>query len=120
MRRYLLNKPTVAERQIASSITTMIDPNSKDTTDNPLLSAQLDKISKWINNLIIHYTHEQRLESYKKDIHHLWNQTFTETPMMNTKLIVGNRNSQNATKAFFHRGPDQKSSRKTTDSSNEQ
>jgi hypothetical protein len=64
--KYLLNKLTITEHQIASRIATKIDQSSKDFVDNALVSAQLNKNSKWINNLIIHYTHEQRLEGLKK------------------------------------------------------
>ncbi len=71
IRDYLLNKPTTTEHQIALRIAKAIDSNSKDTVDNPLVKAQIGKNSKWINNLIIHYTHENRLENYKKDIHQL-------------------------------------------------
>ncbi len=51
------------------------------------------------------YTHEALLATYKKHIHQLWDQIFTDTPVTNTKLIVGNRNSCNATKTLMRRRP---------------
>jgi hypothetical protein len=66
IRSYLLNKLTTTKHQIASRIVTAIDSNSKDTLNNSLVQAELGKNSKWITNMIVHYTHEQRLESYKK------------------------------------------------------
>jgi hypothetical protein len=39
-------------------------------------------------NIKLLHGHEKRLESYKKDIHELWIQTFTKTPVINTKLIL--------------------------------
>lgn len=65
-----------------------------------MLPAQLDKKSDWIDNLIIHYTHEARLYSCKKDIHRLWNEIFQQTSVMSTRLIVGNRNSRNVKKTL--------------------
>ncbi len=47
---------------------------------------------------MIHYKHEARLASYKKDTRQLWNQKFENTPATNTKLIIDNRNNLNATK----------------------
>ncbi len=64
IRSYLLNKPTITGHPTASTIATTTDPDSKDTIDNLLDPAQLARTSKWINNLIIHCTHEQRLEIY--------------------------------------------------------
>jgi len=68
IRSYLLNRLTIAERQIASRIATTIDTNTTNTTGNPLVQGQLDKTSKWIHNLIIHYTHEKRFHTSKNDI----------------------------------------------------
>jgi hypothetical protein len=103
IRDYLLNKPTVTEHQIASRIAKTLDPNNNDTMDDSLVQIRLRQKSKWVDNLIIHYKHEARLASYKKDIHQLWNQIFKNTPFMNTKLIIGHRNSPNMTKTVVHR-----------------
>jgi hypothetical protein len=65
--------------------------------------------------LIVHYKHEERFETFKKDIHQLWNQTFANIEVMNTKLIIGNRNSQNATKTLVDRRPQYKSKPIQTD-----
>ena len=49
-----------------------MDSYNKETVDDPLVKVRLGKNMKWINNLIIHYTHDQRLQGCKKDIHQLW------------------------------------------------
>ncbi len=54
---------------------------------------------------IIHYTHEERFRTSKKDIHQLWHHIFADTPVIVTKLIIGNRNSHNATKVLVRRQP---------------
>ena len=115
IRTHLLNNPTIAERQITSRIAKTIDPQTNDQLDNSIVQTRCDKKSKWIDNLIIHYTHEARLQSYKKNIHQLWNQIFEQTPVINTKLIVGHRNNRNATKTFVHRHPQNKSITKPMD-----
>jgi hypothetical protein len=63
---------------------------------------RFNKVLNSNRKLIIRYTHETRLATYNKHIHQLWNQIFTDTPVVNTKLIVGNRNSRNATKILIH------------------
>jgi hypothetical protein len=105
IRNHLLNKTTVTEHQIASRIAKTIDPHTIDTIDDPLVQIRLRQRSKWIDNLIIHYKHEERFETFKKDIHQLWNQTFANKEVMNTKLIIGNWSSQNVTNIFVHRRP---------------
>jgi hypothetical protein len=56
--------------------------------DNPLVKAKIGQNSKWINNLIMHYTYENRLENYKKDIHQLWNQISGGAPASNGLAIA--------------------------------
>jgi hypothetical protein len=68
IRSHLLNKYTITEYQIAARIAKTIDPDNKDTVNNPLIEARLANKSKWLTNLIIHYTHESRLESYNTKI----------------------------------------------------
>jgi hypothetical protein len=101
-RNYLLKKPTVTEHQIASRLAKTLDPNNHNTNDDSLVQIRLRQKSKWVHNLIIHYTDEARLASYKKDIHQLWNYIFKNTPVMNTKLIIGHRNSRSVTKTLLH------------------
>jgi hypothetical protein len=105
LRCHLLDKPTIAEHQIASRIANTIDLIHDNTVDDTLVKTRLAKTSKWINNLIIHYTHENRLQYCKKDIHQLWKHKFTNTPVVDTKLIIDNRNSANATKTLVRRNP---------------
>jgi hypothetical protein len=70
-RARLLNKATATEHQIASRIVKTIDPNKNDIVDDPLVQMRFHQKSKWVTNMIIHYTHEARLASYKKNIHQL-------------------------------------------------
>jgi hypothetical protein len=105
LRSYLLNRPTITEHGIASRIANTIDSHDSDELDDPLVRAQLKKKSKWIENLIVHYTHEARFDSYKRDIHQLWHHIFAKIPAMNRKLIIGNRNNRNYKGRLVHRRP---------------
>ncbi len=107
IRRTLLDKPTIPEYAIASRIAKSINVDSEEKVDNLLVKARLGKSTKFDTNIIIHYTHETRLKSNKKTIHQLWNQTFKQTSVMHTRLIIGNRNSPNVARELVHRRPQQ-------------
>ena len=66
---------------------------------------QQQKQDKWNKCLIIHYTHEQRLASYNRGIHQIWDATFKPTPIQETKLIVGNRNNRNSAEELVSKRP---------------
>ncbi|CAF3135016.1 unnamed protein product [Rotaria sp. Silwood2] len=86
------------------------------TTDNEHLRQESDKNqelsnktnqkqSDFQNKLIIHYTHEKRFNTRKKDMHRIFQQIFDKTPVIQTELIVGNRNRQNAIKELIRKRP---------------
>jgi len=104
---FLLHKPTATAYIVASRIANATDTHNTDKVDDPLVRLQLNEKSKWTDNIIIHYTHEARLQAYKKAVHQLWHQIFTETPVMNTKLIIGNRNNPNNKSRLARRRPHQ-------------
>jgi hypothetical protein len=85
----LLNRPMIPEYQIASRVAKAIKNNPTEEINDPLVKARLNKQSKFDNNLIIHSTYEKRLQNNKNAIHQLWHQTFEQTPVMNTRLIIG-------------------------------
>jgi hypothetical protein len=86
------------EKRIQSKTNeTMTNKNNDNETDTNI-QPPITKPSKWDTNLILHYTHEQRLESVKRDIHHIWHTRFSQTTTTETKLIIGNRNNRNNTK----------------------
>jgi hypothetical protein len=109
-----LNRPTAIEHQIASRVAKTIDPLNNDTIDDPLVRIRLNKVSQLDQNIIIHYTHETRFTNYKKNVHQLWDQIFAATPVMNSKLIVGNQNNRHATKILVRRRPHRISEGKIT------
>jgi hypothetical protein len=105
---YLLYRLTPTEQQIVTRKAEAIHSIRHNPTNDPLDQISLKPKSEWIENLIIHYAHEARLTTYKRDIHQLWDQTFKETPVVKTKLIVGNRNNPNATQTLVRSRPAKK------------
>ena len=106
IRSHLLNRPTVTELQMASQIAKVTgDHPAHNTADASSVAVKEKQTLKSNNNLIIHYTHEKRFHTFKKDIHELWNQMFQCTPVSNTKLIIGHKNNRNATQELVRRRP---------------
>ncbi len=91
------------EYQIASRIAKTIHGNPDENIENPLVKAKLNRESKFKKNIIIHYTYEKRFQHHKKIVHQLWNQTFDQTPVIVTRLIIGNKNRPNMKRQLIHR-----------------
>jgi len=101
-----VNTPTISEYQIATRIARAIKQNPTEQLDNSLVRFQLKKKQiEQKDHLLIHYVYEKRLRNNKKDIHQLWNQIFKETPVLNTRLIIGNRNNHNLIQEIVQRHP---------------
>jgi hypothetical protein len=64
LRPYLLTTSTTNEHRIGFKRANAIDSNDQNTINDALVQAEQNKKPKCIDNLIIHYTHEARLESY--------------------------------------------------------
>lgn len=100
-----MKKQTIGEQQFLSSIATISNNDNKHQNENKIMQDKTEKEERSNQCLILHYKHEQRLASYKKDIHQLWNKTFTNTPVISTKLIVGSCNNKNATRELVSKRP---------------
>jgi hypothetical protein len=88
---------------MASRLANAIDTQEKIAAADPLIKLNLGQKSKRTKNLILHYTHEARLERYQRDIHQLWHQTFTDTSVLTTNLIIGHRNNRNFRQMMINR-----------------
>ncbi|CAF1500339.1 unnamed protein product [Rotaria magnacalcarata] len=109
MRIVLSGQPSRQQSQVEMRIATL-------TNDNDHLVEDLDKKEKFIiqenkktnklqNKLIIHYTHEKRFKTRKRDLHRIFQETFANTPIIETKLIVGNRNQKSTMKELIRKRP---------------
>ncbi|CAF4114993.1 unnamed protein product [Rotaria magnacalcarata] len=111
MRIALSGQPSRQQSQVEMRIATL-------TTDNEHLIEELDKKPEFTiqekkkpnqfqNKLIIHYAHEKRFNTRKRDLHRIFEETFANTPILETKLIVGNRNQKSTMKELIRKRPRQ-------------
>jgi hypothetical protein len=112
MRKKLLGEPTYRQSQVALSATTAKLDNDPIDKDEQLESEQSTKKNEqkqknYENKLIIHYTHEKRFETFKRDMHTLHNDVFKNTDLMDAKLIVGNRNRRDFKNELIRKRPRQ-------------
>ncbi|CAF4882350.1 unnamed protein product [Rotaria socialis] len=109
MRIALSGQPSRQQSQVEMRIATL-------TTDSDHLIEELDKKqefpiqektnpNQFQNKLIIHYTHEKRFNTRKRDLHRIFEKTFANTPILETKLIVGNRNQKSTMKELIRKRP---------------
>lgn len=109
IRQTILNQPTSQQSQIAMSAATAdLDNDPMDKSEIELqqsTTTEKKKTTNYHNQVILHYTHEKRFHSFKRDIHHQYEQTFQNTPAMDLKLIVGNRNRRDARHELIRKRP---------------
>ena len=104
----LLAQPTPSEHTRATRIASQMDCTKQNSFPDSLVQSKLFKRQQQVNSLaplIIHYTHEQRFGHYKRAIHQKWNDSFRDTPVMDTVLVVGTQNNPNLTKELVRRSP---------------
>jgi hypothetical protein len=111
MRQTLLGQPTQRQSQVALSAATADIDN--DPTDEQIMKMENEKNTTTANETIynkddrffVHYTHEKRFQSLKRDMHKLYQDTFENTAAIYSKLIVGNRNRRNAQHELVRKRP---------------
>lgn len=60
------------------------------------------------DRIIVHYIHEGRFRSFKKDIHQIHQEVVKNPPALETRLIVGNRNRRSAQFELIRKRPSRK------------
>jgi hypothetical protein len=60
------------------------------------------------DKIIIHYTHENRFTSMKKDMHEIFREAFKDLKIENLRLIVGHRNSPTTQRELIRKRPHMK------------
>lgn len=106
MHHKLLGQPTPRQSQtIKSAETADID---NDPIDEPLEQTTETTTTSNDDKLFIHYTHEKRFQSCKRDMHRVYEDIFKHTPAMHAKLIVGNKNRRNAQHELIRKKPKKK------------
>ena len=105
LRQQLLNETTVTEYRRAARIAQNIDYNNIPPNTDPLIKAKLLKRKERADCILLHYTYEKQFSRYKREIHQIWDDTFQNTPIQATTLIVGSRNNPNISKELIRRNP---------------
>ena len=105
-RQEITKKPSAEECALRARLAKMIKFPMNDTEVESSTIRRVEENSKWEANLIVHYTHEGRLATYKQKLHRLWNEFFHQTPVKHTRLIIGNRNSLNLVEQLIRLHPE--------------
>jgi len=92
IRNKLFPQPSIKEMQTAKRIA-------------HLATNRVDQSNKFDKNFFLHFTHEKRLESLKRDIHKIYEEVFQDTEASDIRLIVGHRNSRNTTLELIDKQP---------------
>lgn len=109
MRHKLLGQPTPRQTQVAVSAA-LADLDNDQIEEQPTkieeTSQQKDKnVNSTTNKLLVHYTHEKRFESFKRDMHTVYEDVFANTPAMHAKIVVGNRNRRDTRNELVRKRP---------------
>ena len=92
IRDKLFAQPSVKETQMTRRITNVETREDK-------------KRELFEKNLFIHYTHENRLEPLKRDIHQIYSDVFHGTEASSIRLIIGHLNSSNIASELIQTRP---------------
>jgi hypothetical protein len=109
MRKQIMGQSTPQQSQVANDITNVIINNEQ--IDQPSIEPHLSKYNTdktkidHKNRLILHYSHEKRLPSTKRDIHKIYDNVFGNTPAMYVKMMVASRNHRTATNGLIRKKP---------------
>lgn len=106
MRNKLLGEPTPRQSQTALSAATA-DLDNEQTDDQIMtVSTTTNKQSTNINDKFnVHYTHEERFHTLKRDMHQVYDDIFQNTPAMYIKMVVGTRNRRDAKNELIRKRP---------------
>ena len=106
-----MGQPTPRQSQVATSAASAdLDNNQTDEDLVALKEPPTTAEKKQINygdRLFIHYTHEKRFHSVKRDMHEVYGRAFRNTPAMDLTLVVGNRNRRDARTELIRKRPQQ-------------
>ncbi|CAF1389023.1 unnamed protein product [Rotaria magnacalcarata] len=113
MRNKILDLLTTHQSQVSiSAATPDIDNDQTDEPQNePATTTTIHERNKKehtrANKLIVHYTHEKRFQTFKSDMHQVYDNIFKVTPAADVKLIVGNKNRRSGKTELICKRPKQ-------------
>ena len=109
MRTKLMEQPTSRPSQVANNAAKAHLNNDPSNPEPIKIENSTSKTEQKPKNheskLIFHYTHEKRFPSSKRGIHQTYEDIFKNTPAMDVKLIVGNRNRRASANDLIRKRP---------------
>ncbi|CAF4020406.1 unnamed protein product [Rotaria sordida] len=109
LRKEYMNQPTTRHSQVESRIAKFKENNEEPQIEQPVATTSTmtkkQKINIFQGSVIIHYTHEKRFTTMKKDIHKVFRETFQDYGLEAVRLIVGHRNSPNFEHELIRKRP---------------
>jgi hypothetical protein len=107
MRQKLLGQSTPRQSQVESSAATAdIDNDQNDDRLNQSTEKPETKPHNYGKKLYVHYKHEKRFQSCKRDMHRVYEDVFKNTPAIDAKLMVSNRNRRDAKNELICKRPE--------------
>ncbi|CAF1398943.1 unnamed protein product, partial [Adineta steineri] len=106
----ILDQPTPEQSHATSRAATAdVDNDQTDVTAETTSREWVAKIQKkpmnYADRLFLHYKHEKRFRPFKRNMHRVYQNVFKNTPAMDLRLIVGNRNRRNAKNELIRKRP---------------
>ncbi|CAF1431400.1 unnamed protein product [Adineta steineri] len=110
LRHEILGQPTPQQSQTALRATTAdVDNDQTDVTAETTSRESITTIHKkpinYADRLFLHYKHEKRFQPFKRNMHQIYQNVFKNTPAMDLRLIVGNRNRRDAKNELIRKRP---------------
>ncbi|CAF1515433.1 unnamed protein product [Rotaria magnacalcarata] len=109
LRKEHMKQPTAQHSQVEARIAQFEQNNAEVLVEERIQmessTAKICKSNKFQDRVIIHYTHEKRFTTIKKDMHAIFEKGFQGYGIEAVKLIVGHRNSPNSERELTRKQP---------------
>ncbi len=112
LRRRLMGQPTPRQSQIEAQIQQYKENNDDQQEEQPeqtlpssTSTKQQDKKKFLQDKVIMHYTHENRFTSMKRDMHEIFREAFKDLGIDAVRFIVGHRNSPSSQRELIRKRP---------------
>jgi hypothetical protein len=106
MHTKLISEPTQRQSQIVLSAATADLDN--DQTDDQILKEPTTtdrKPTNYGDQFFVHYTHEKRFNTLKKDMHQVYDDVFQNRPAIYIRMVVGTRNRRDTKHELIRKRP---------------
>ena len=109
MREKQLGLPASSRSQVAMDVDS-VNILTDLTNGQQRAPEEIDQKSRATANttekkLIVHYTHEKRFDSLKREMHRIYHDVFQNSPVADVKSIVGTRNRRDARNDLIRKRP---------------